>query len=100
VSIFFLATKLNQINFLDRIFGTEYASKVENILEAELDQIEEKKAAIVQISVLWAQGIYFIQFVLLISTYVFKQARRMVLVASKHLANALKMWSTIVPSQS
>ena len=29
----------------------------------------------------------------------FKQARRMVLVASKHLATALNMWSTIVPSQ-
>lgn len=52
----------------DRIFGKDYASKVENILEAELYQIEEKKAAIVEISVLWAQGdfqsnIYLVQFI-------------------------------------
>ena len=63
--------------WIDDIFGQKYGSRRENVLEAELDLIEERRAAIVQVDVLW------------------RQARLMVHVASNQLATAIQLWATL-----
>ena len=73
----FLFVLTHGICLTDEIFGQTYASAEENLLEAEIDLIEERKTAIFQVDSTW------------------RHARTMVNVASGQLSSAIQIWKTI-----
>ncbi len=88
---------------LDEIFGQKYGSRQENLLEAELDVIEERRAASVQVSASYFYRVFTAFFVVVEMIrfsasqvdVLWRQARLMVHMATNQLATALQLWATL-----